>query len=80
MDSQVFDLILQGQKDQKDAIDDLKRVVEEGFKAMNGRVRTAEKDIVRLKTILGITGTTFSVILGWIGTHWGGFKAWLISP
>lgn len=80
MDKDTFELLIARLDDQKAAITDVKRTVEDGFKAMNGRVRATEKDMVRIKTILGITGTTLGAIFAWMASHWHGFQRWLITP
>jgi hypothetical protein len=51
----------------------------ESFKAMNGRVRRNERDITRIKTVLGIAGAIFGVVATFITTNWAGFKAWLTA-
>lgn len=77
MDKDTYELILSRIDDQTAATLDVKRTVEEGFKAMNGRVRTSEQDIVKIKTTLGIFSGITGFILGWVATHWPGVQKWL---
>lgn len=80
MDDKLYEALVTRMDDQKDAIADLKKTVTDGFSQMNGRVRKTEKDVERIKTITGITGTGTAAVLGWLVTHWGSFKSWLTSP
>lgn len=77
MDEKLYEALVQRMEDQKDAIADVKKTVTDGFAQMNGRVRTTEKELVRVKTILGISGSGLGVLFAWASTHWPSVKAWL---
>jgi hypothetical protein len=80
MDAKHYELLLERMDDQKNDIAEVKKAVVDGFAQMNGRVRKTETDIVRIKTILGITGSAAGLVSAFIMSHWSGVKAWLISP
>lgn len=58
------------------AISDLRERVEDGFDKMNGRVRTIESEVTKVKTVVGVLGFV-APILAFFG--WGTVKVWLTT-